>query len=126
MPFVNHVVPKEATNDAWRAGDPRAVVPAWVHLWWAVWLLENVLTNIATRPYWEPRKGLDEEQGFYGVDLASGVTGIAAALLAIAVVRSVTRRHAERLRDGPPAPPAPPPDEPFTIEPGWQPVPPAT
>jgi hypothetical protein len=91
VPFVNLVVPKKATNDAWRAGDPYAEVPGFVHLWWAGWIVASFLGNIASRPLWSPRKGLDEEHGYYTVDLIGAAVEVAAALLAIAVVRSVTQ-----------------------------------
>lgn len=90
IPILNLFRPKQIANDLWRAGGSEDVSPL-LHWWWAVWLLSNFLTNSAFR------LGIDantvkEMRAATQMDLAASLATIVAAVLAIAVVRSTTRR----------------------------------
>jgi eukaryotic-like serine/threonine-protein kinase len=88
--------PKQMVDDAWRAAEearglPRSV-PGWVHLWWAAWLISNAAA------WWFGRYGDDSLDAVVVADRISAfgdAVGIVAALLAIALVRGLSRRAAE-------------------------------
>jgi uncharacterized membrane protein (UPF0136 family) len=92
VPFANLVLPKNATDDAWRAGERDAVVPAFVHFWWAAWIVSSLFGNAVGRIYADADT-LQEFRTADYVDIAFSVLSIVAALLAIRVVQSVTVRQ---------------------------------
>jgi hypothetical protein len=106
VPFLNLWRPKQIVNDVWRAGDstgaPYATpLPSWLNLWWAVWLLDNLLAQVAGRL--ALRQDTNEE--LRTVDywyIVSDATDVVAALLAILVVRRITARLDERAAAVPP------------------------
>ncbi len=97
VPFVNLVIPKQAANDLWRAGAPDRV-PGFVHAWWALWLTSGVLRAfvglvIADVGQDGKRDGnFDAVVGLYLLYLLASVLAIAAAVLAIRLVRESSRR----------------------------------
>lgn len=106
VPIVNWFVPKMAANDVWRAGDPdlgRGATPwyqlpvaAIVHWWWAAFLVTSIFDNVAARLWWNSATELEDYKTVYVVDLAAAAGNIVAALLAIAVVKRMTRRQEAR------------------------------
>lgn len=95
IPLVNFFHPFLSVRDAWRGADPtgrrldvaaRKTIGAAPILgtWWGLWLIGGLLSRIASRIDGAPG---DE------VDLVSNVVLVAAALLAILVVRDVTNRQ---------------------------------
>ena len=126
VPFLNIWRPKQIVNDVWRAGDPSSApyagpLPAWLNLWWAAWLLTNVLGQVAGRL--SLRQDTNEE--LRTVDywyIASDATDAVAALLAILVVRRISARLEERGASAPPPPTAwQPPAAPAGVGSGWSP-----
>jgi hypothetical protein len=118
IPFVNLVVPYKAVREVWVKSDPavrtgddfmfaQASSAPLVLGWWIAWLVSNVAGNIS----WRLMGGeTPDTQGFVGgVDIISDLLGIVAAVLAIAVVRGIDRRQAERARHVSYAPHMPPP-----------------
>lgn len=62
VPFVNLVVPYQATKEIWAKSDPHVPgdnffasqeppAPASMKLWWAFWLISNFVNNISLRLY---------------------------------------------------------------------------
>ena len=105
-PILGAALPKQIANDIWRASDPErppdqgedwkaAPVPRLYGVWWAAFILENWLGNIALRL---SRGGddvgeLKRATAFY---IFSDAIGIAGALLAARVVRRTTARQESR------------------------------
>ena len=125
VPFLNLWRPKQIVNDVWRAGDPSnapyaARLPVWLNLWWAAWLLTNVLGQVAGRL--SLRQDTNEElrtlDYWY---IASDATDAVAALLAILVVRRISARLEERGASAPPPPVWQPPAAPASVGSGWSP-----
>jgi Domain of unknown function (DUF4328) len=102
IPFLNLAHPMSGTLDAWRASDPaqrwaswpvrkQMAPPALIVAWWSAWLIGNVLSRISfqmTRSN-DPATLASASE----VDLASSIVLIAAAVLAVLTIRSVTRRQ---------------------------------
>ncbi|HEV2764302.1 MAG TPA: DUF4328 domain-containing protein, partial [Pyrinomonadaceae bacterium] len=121
IPFVNLVMPYRATKEIWQKStpvepdedpalaylkDPPALLPAW----WAAWLFSNFANNLLFR------FSLDAETPetlltLTKLSLAVGVLNIAAAVLAVLVVKAIDERQEARSRQvtyqtGPPMPTA--------------------
>jgi hypothetical protein len=90
------------TLDAWRASDPtqrwaswparkQKRPPALIVLWWSAWLIGNVISRISFQMARSSDSGTVAAAS--GVDLASSIILIAAAVLAILTIRDVTRRQ---------------------------------
>jgi hypothetical protein len=107
VPFMNLWRPKQMVNDIWRTGDPRAPrvlqpsryehvrVPRTITAWWLLF----ILGNLAGRLLWST--SLDtvaHERLFTERDLTSSAIDIVTLLLALWVVRSLTRRQQARAR----------------------------
>jgi Domain of unknown function (DUF4328) len=102
IPILNLAHPMSGTLEAWRSSDPTQrwpnVVsrkgmrpPAQIIGWWAAWLIGGLLSRVAFQ------LGRSNDAGEVAasalVDLAGAVLLIAAALLAVLVVRDVTARQ---------------------------------
>jgi hypothetical protein len=104
VPILNWFRPKQIANDIWRGTDPqpspqqgwtdRPVAPL-VHWWWASWLVASLLGNVSARMIGEART-LAEERAAVLIDIAAGVSYVAAGVLALLFVRAVTEREAAR------------------------------
>jgi hypothetical protein len=106
IPIVNVVMAKRVMNDLWRAGRPRDEVPVLLHVWWGSWLVAFGLSNVADRAAADSGH-LADIQRQDQLDVAASVAVIAAGILAILVVREITRRQTARAAAvGPPPEPA--------------------
>ena len=117
VPILGLWRPKQIANDIWRASDPdrptgqgmgwqEAAVPTLLGLWWAAFLLENWLGNIAFRLSIRGGDEIPDLERETVVFALSDLVGIAGALLAAEVVRRTTARQEERaarLAGGPPS-----------------------
>lgn len=128
LPFVNLVLPKEATDDLWRASDPDTrplsaawrlrTVPLYLHLWWVATL--GALVGLFTAQWLLPEPDALAASGLRVGDLLVVVAHLllvlSAVLLAL-VARDVCERQAERvavlgpLRVGDPRPKSLPIDD---------------
>ncbi|MEY2512712.1 MAG: hypothetical protein QOJ89_70 [bacterium] len=117
VPLLNLVRPKQIMDDIWRASDPalpagelrgwqRAAVPGLLHGWWAAFLIAGVIANISGQML----AGAETPAARHSAGQISmiGDAGmIAAAVLAVLVIRAVTSRQEDRAaRVGPGSPPA--------------------
>jgi hypothetical protein len=108
VPFLNLWRPKQIANDIWRGSAPDAppfekqgwkdapVTPL-VHVWWAAWIAAGIVGNIVARLWWSGDTPDDIKTAAQG-DIAFSFIDIAAAVLAIFVVRRLTSRQEERTR----------------------------
>jgi hypothetical protein len=108
VPILALVRPMKVVNDVWYAGsrDSVGAQPSAVILfWWCSWLLLWVLGVIARAS----EEATTPEAFRTGtiVSIVGDSVAIVAALLAIAVVRTLTNRLDEKAAAVPPAPPAP-------------------
>jgi hypothetical protein len=113
VPIANVWKPFQTVRELWRGSRPDAVDSSWpgertwstIGWWWALFLLSSISIRVSV--------GLDEESRIEDyirsdrVDIVTELFSIGAAILAIAIVRAVTRRQDERIRLGPPVPPRP-------------------
>ena len=107
VPILNWWRPKQIVNDAWRASDPDlgfwthrrewedAPVPPLFLLWWLLLLAGSILDRISSRMY-ASASTLDAERSATIVSMCASALSIAAAILAVMVVRRVTDRQVER------------------------------
>lgn len=105
VPFLALWRPKQISNDIWRATDPQLPrhasgwqgnpVHGLIHSWWAIWIVAGVLGNISTQVYLRAET-LSEQLRASAVSAVADVIFIAAAILALLVVRAITIRQEER------------------------------
>jgi hypothetical protein len=117
VPFVNLVKPYQTVRELWAAsggGEGWVRGRTWPVLgwWWAAWIVGGVLGQISVALV-SDQPTIDELIASDRWAIASSGVSIAAAILAILIVRSVERRQA-RLGappsiSPPPLPPPPPP-----------------
>jgi hypothetical protein len=105
VPFLNLWRPKQIVNDIWRASDPggppslhptqyeHTPVPRLITLWWALLLVGNAVTG---RLWRMPIDTVAHERAFTERHLAGSAIDVVAVLLALVVVRSLTRRQQAR------------------------------
>lgn len=106
IPFANLVIPKQVTNDLWRASDPagppamhvegRSVWPL-IDVWWAVWIIGGVIGRFAFNA--DEPDTVDELDSYLSslrVELGSTVLTVVAAVLAMLIVHRITQRIIER------------------------------
>jgi hypothetical protein len=103
IPFANLVKPFQVVKEVWRESDPEIVEntgfmsnvsggsPGYIGLWWGLWIVSNIFNNIAARA--SEASSTESIQLSGAVFAASGATGVAAAVLAIMVVRDITQRQ---------------------------------
>lgn len=101
VPFANLVKPKQAMNEAWVASDPtapsysvawRGKAPVILSIWWACWLLANLTVRFGGG-------STDTPDGFRTsmlLSVASEGFTIAAAVLLIVIVRTISERQRQR------------------------------
>ena len=88
--------------------------------WWVFWIASNVLSNVSTRLQGQANAP-DTLVWAARVDIVADVVSVAAAALAVLVVRGIDRRQRERSRHVVYLPHMPPPPPIFTPQPGAQP-----
>jgi hypothetical protein len=103
-------VSKTGVDDALWAGERTWPVIGW---WWGVWLASNLTLRLSVSM--DRQATIDDYISSDNVGLFREALSIAAAILAIVVVRSITRRQAEKIEAGPAVPPRP------DIQKGWRP-----
>jgi eukaryotic-like serine/threonine-protein kinase len=132
IPLVNLWQPKRAVNDAWRGSEPtpgpkrlddHPHVPTIVHVWWAAWVVASLLW-VAEVSLGPEAQTLPAQKRETILAIAADTATFVAALLAILVVRRLTKRQSEAVRKAlagwppqygwapqpwPPPPPPPPP-----------------
>ena len=106
VPFLNLWRPKQIADDIWRGSDPdapllheagwkSAPVPGLLGFWWGAWILSVFVGNFATRA-WFDTDTAEEIRRADIVDIVGLTLDLAAAILAIVVIRRLTARQAER------------------------------
>ncbi|HTH50870.1 MAG TPA: DUF4328 domain-containing protein [Pyrinomonadaceae bacterium] len=122
IPFANLVKPFQAVRSVWAESDPavdpadgtflasvQTGAPAFMSLWWAAWILANVVSNITSKVFDPQDVRTTELSGYFFI--IDGLLWVIAAVFAIKVVRSITSRQEERhanygrIVSGPPPPP---------------------
>lgn len=107
IPFANLVKPFQAVREVWVESDPDGAVgergflssgarsaPVYMGVWWALWLISNIVGNIAGRVY-DPDTMSDNELGAL-IFIVPGILSIIAAIPAVMVVKDITQRQALR------------------------------
>jgi Domain of unknown function (DUF4328) len=106
VPILNLWRPKQIANDIWTGSAPFAPsypesgwkevpVPQLLGFWWAAWLGCSVVGNIAARTWFDTSTAQDL-QNADKLEIAASVLTVVAALLAIAVIRSLSSRQDRR------------------------------
>ncbi|GII84417.1 hypothetical protein Ssi03_24070 [Sphaerisporangium siamense] len=108
LPVVSLFVPKGVVDDIWLAsqGEPvtvRARRPALVRVWWMAWLCSTIVPWTLERVFFR-EDDLEDLRAAALVEVAATAAGLAAAVLAVLVVRRVTVFQ-ELRRTGPAAGP---------------------
>jgi len=104
VPILSLWRPKQIANEIWRASDPdhpdehpSEKTPLWgvLTLWWACWIASNFISQFGARMVFNGNTagGLRDSTAAY---LVGDSIDIAAAILAIAVIRRITARQEER------------------------------
>ena len=102
IPFMNLFKPFQAVREIYKASDPRSDGTMWrdvptsalLGLWWFFWILTNVVGQIQMKTASSKDPDLLVMAIWMGV--LSNVINITAALLALAVVRSIHARQEEK------------------------------
>lgn len=99
IPIANLFKPYQGIRDAWKVSHrplnwSDVEVPALLPTWWGLWLVTNILGNIAFRMSMKAESA-SETMASLGFDVASGVLGIPLGLLLIRIVRRLTRAQIE-------------------------------
>lgn len=106
VPILNLWRPKQIANDIWRGSDPRypGQQPLWrepvsplLWFWWGAWVLLFVLNRVVAQD-WSSTASAHSIRSAARLDIAAEFTSIIAAGLAIALVRTVTKRAGQRAR----------------------------
>ncbi|MEE1941156.1 DUF4328 domain-containing protein [Streptomyces sp. TRM 70361] len=108
VPVVNLWFPRRITLDVWNASspvplsdpDPERPSRPLVNAWWTLWLLSMSVGNGAGRMY-DRAEYAEAIQSALVMLILSDILSIAAAVLAILVVRALTRMQQARILQGP-------------------------
>ena len=106
VPFLNLWRPKQIADDIWRGSAPDAPtlhevgwksrpVPGLLNLWWGAWIVSVFVGNFAARVWFDTDTAEDLRRADIA-DMAGLTLDLLAAVLAIAVIRRLTARQAER------------------------------
>ncbi|CAB4930065.1 unannotated protein [freshwater metagenome] len=108
VPIWSLFGPKRAMNDAWRAAAPATAgsgttndwllraVPTLFSVWWAAWLVCQLVGNVLTRL---PGDTLAGQTLIYGASIVSCVATVVAGVLFVLVMERITGRHDERITE---------------------------
>jgi hypothetical protein len=106
VPFLNLVRPVQIAQEIWRHSDPN-VLPredalfrpsgnsTLIGFWWAMWIISNVINNIAVRLNWAVNSP-ETLRSASAVGMIAEVGTIIAALFALAVVFAIDARQTAR------------------------------
>ena len=123
IPFVSLVIPYRAVKELWNKSVPNSGdlfsdlgPPGFFPLWWAAWLISNFASQTYLRLSWRNELST-EATAVFGI--VTSILDIAAAVLAMMVVREIDRQQIESAKLipgklvslGPPPPPFPLPVE---------------
>lgn len=100
IPFANFVMPFQTMSELYRSSDPQtgaidwkaSPVPAFFGVWWACWLARFVLSSIAASITPKPAQA-DQLIRSAGIGIGVDVATIAAAALAMVIVRRIQDRQ---------------------------------
>ncbi|WP_443081294.1 DUF4328 domain-containing protein [Streptomyces sp. PmtA] len=102
VPVVSLWFPRRITLDIWTASELRRDVPdvprtpvTIVNVWWTVWICDVTLSNVASR-YFVRADEADAIKQAVGLLMVADVLDIGAAVMAILVVRRLTRMQQRR------------------------------
>jgi uncharacterized protein DUF4328 len=117
IPIFNWFRPKHIANDVWRGSERgvdvstrwrRVAVPNLVHWWWGLFLVQGLLLQIGQKTSAEGYdkltsfasydRGLTQLKSGAVADIIGGACSLAAAVLAIMVVRRISKRL-DRIRE---------------------------
>jgi hypothetical protein len=113
VPVLDLVLPKLMLNEIWRGSEPepaggageKATVPAFHHLWWAIWVLSFLLAveagvDSATSSFDSALSGdrATTTTASGALSVVGGLLSAAAAVLGALVVRRTTERQESRAR----------------------------
>ncbi len=107
IPVANTAMPYLTTRELHKASDPDAGAIDWkgrrtwpvLWMWWGAWLLGRfLLASVAFYLAADADAGVERLIASDGFEIAGGILEIGAALLAIAVVRSIDRRQSAKAR----------------------------
>ncbi|MGP3971635.1 DUF4328 domain-containing protein [Streptomyces sp. 6N223] len=116
-PIVSLWFPKMIANDIWRSSTPWGANPGrgLLNAWWVLWIA-SMATSVLAGAFntgdevLDTQEELDEAQRQVSMTTLSDLVGIAAAILALLVVRRLTQRQLVKYDQGPQGvPPAPAP-----------------
>lgn len=122
IPFANLVKPFQAVRTAWSESDPEvdidsgflssvgAAAPTFMSIWWAFWIIGNIISNLTGRLELAAKPGEEAILGYAAI--IESLIWIVATVLAVKVVLAITDRQQTRFSrrgavtiDVPPPPP---------------------
>ncbi len=131
IPFANLVKPFQAVRTAWSENEPdvetdseflssiQSSAPTFVGIWWAFWIIGNIISNLTSRLELAAKPGEEAILGYAGI--IESLVWIVAAVLAIKVVLGITDRQETRYaRRGAATIGVPPPPPDFSAPAGQQ------
>ena len=101
VPFANLWKPYQAMKEIWQASasperweqeDRTWLLP----LWWTIWIISNILGNVAFRLAWQDEPSLDQLIASSSVMLASDILDIPLAVVFFFLVQKVHRMQLEQ------------------------------
>jgi hypothetical protein len=108
VPIANLVKPYQAVSEVYKASDPEAKPGSWQFgdmpslfgLWWAAWIIGNILSNIETRMVFSSDPDIVFMGAWLGV--VANLIGIVAAYLAMKVVHVIHARQEQKVQGSDP------------------------
>jgi hypothetical protein len=102
IPIANLFKPYQAVAEIYRTSDPEAGPDTWVEvqappllgLWWGAWIVTNLLAQAGLRISMSSTPSVSALSPWF--DIINAPVGVAAALLAMAVVRRIHARQKEK------------------------------
>lgn len=106
VPILNLFRPLQIAQEIWRNSDPSAVgdryapldtstSSALINLWWATWIISNLIANVATRMSWDVNSP-ETLKSATVAEMIALVASIIAAVFAISVVSAIHGRQTAR------------------------------